>query len=331
MMIPIGAIVAWFDGRRNQIVGEIDDSVQIFAPRAIAEAKNDHITFATTKVRKEFESLLHSTESKLILVDKQLFTDFNLSAIPAGKTLIVSQDPKADIIAFCAHFLDFQKLEETGSIHASAEIAADVILGKGVNIGAFAVIGQGCKIGDYATIGSGTSINNAELGRYVEIGTNSAIGGTGFGYAKMKDSDAYTQFPHYGRVLIHDCVSIGSNTCIDRGSLSDTVIEEGVKIDNLVHIAHNVKIGRNSLVIACSMVAGSTVIGENCWIAPSSTIRNAVVIGRNATVGLAATVTKDVEENQTVMGSPGMDMADFLDLRKAQKAAITALRGSPKE
>jgi UDP-3-O-[3-hydroxymyristoyl] glucosamine N-acyltransferase len=195
-------------------------------------------------------------------------------------------------------------------------------MGKNVTIGAFATIAAGCTIGDCSDIGSGTVIKNADIGRHVEIGSNTVIGGTGFGYAKMEGSEAYAQFPHYGRVLICDNVSIGSNTCIDRGSLSDTLIEEGVKIDNLVHIAHNVKIGKNSLVIACSMIAGSTVIGENCWIAPASTIRNGIHIGKNATVGLAATVTKNVEEGQTVMGSPAADIDEFLLLRSIHKEAI---------
>jgi UDP-3-O-[3-hydroxymyristoyl] glucosamine N-acyltransferase len=114
-------------------------------------------------------------------------------------------------------------------------------------------------------------------------------------------------------------VHIGNNTCIDRGSLSDTILYEGVKVDNLVHIAHNVKIGKNSLIIAQSMIAGSVTIGENCWIAPSSCIRNAVKIGNQVTIGLASTVTKNVPDNSTVLGSPALPIEEFVKLRKIQK------------
>lgn len=321
-MIPIKEIMQWFESRGNVILGEPDATITINAPRAIAEAKNINITFATAKIKTQFVTLINTTESKLILVDKQLIAELQFKDPPAGKTIVISENPKADIIAFCRHFLDFQKEPKASKIHPSAAIGENVVMGKNVTIGAFVEIAAGCTIGDYAEIGSGTVIKNADIGSHVEIGPNTVIGGTGFGYAKMKDSEAYAQFPHYGRVLIHDNVAIGSNSCIDRGSLSDTVIEEGVKIDNLVHIAHNVRIGKNSLVIACSMIAGSTVIGENCWIAPASTIRNAITIGKGATVGLAATVTKDVEEGQTVMGSPATDMEEFLLLRKIQKANI---------
>ena len=117
---------------------------------------------------------------------------------------------------------------------------------------------------------------------------------------------------------------IGNNTCIDRGSLKDTVIGEGVKIDNLVHIAHNVNIGKNSLIIACSMIAGSVDIGENSWVAPSSTIRNAITIGKNTTIGLASTVVKSVPDNTTVIGNPAIARDDFLLLRKQQKEYLAS-------
>jgi len=104
--------------------------------------------------------------------------------------------------------------------------------------------------------------------------------------------------------------------------LKDTVIENGVKIDNLVHIAHNVRIGENSLVIACSMIAGSVEIGENCWVAPAASVINNVKVGDGATLGLSSSITKDVEEGQVVVGNPAMDISQFKLLRGIQKEAI---------
>src|SRR5690606_24694729 len=122
--------------------------------------------------------------------------------------------------------------------------------------------------------------------------------------------------------IIGNDVHIGHNTCIDRGSLSDTIIKGGVKIDNLVHIAHNVEIGENSLIIACSMIAGSVVIGANCWVAPSSAIRNAITIGKNTTIGIGSTVNKSIGENETVLGNPAIPLDDFVKLRKEEKERL---------
>jgi UDP-3-O-[3-hydroxymyristoyl] glucosamine N-acyltransferase len=141
----------------------------------------------------------------------------------------------------------------------------------------------------------------------VRIGAGCSIGLHGFGYAKAPDG-SWLRFPHVGRVVIEEGVEIGSNVCIDRGSLTDTRICSGVKIDNHVHIAHNVIIGRNTLVIAHAMIGGSVTIGESCWIAPGALIKNKVTIGDGATVGLGAVVLHDVDPGVTVVGNPAMPL-----------------------
>jgi UDP-3-O-[3-hydroxymyristoyl] glucosamine N-acyltransferase len=122
-------------------------------------------------------------------------------------------------------------------------------------------------------------------------------------------------------VRIDDDVDIGANSCVDRGVLDNTWIKRGAKIDNLVHISHNVVIGEDAIVIALTMLGGSVVVGDRAWIAPSATVINQRVIGADATVGLSAVVTKDVQDGQTVMGSPAVDQAQF----KAANAAIKRL------
>jgi UDP-3-O-[3-hydroxymyristoyl] glucosamine N-acyltransferase len=105
-------------------------------------------------------------------------------------------------------------------------------------------------------------------------------------------------------VIIEDCVDIGANTCIDRGTLGNTVIRRGAKIDNLVHIAHNVVVGENTMVIANAMIGGSTEIGADSWVAPSATLRDAIQIGAASTVGLGAVVTKSVPDGEVWAGNP---------------------------
>tara|TARA_Y100000034_G_scaffold122190_1_gene167351 strand:+ start:57 stop:800 length:744 start_codon:yes stop_codon:yes gene_type:complete len=140
-------------------------------------------------------------------------------------------------------------------------------------------------------------------GKNVQIGENCSIGNDGFQYIKDPMGDLI-KFPHFGNVIIEDNVEIANNVCIDRGALSNTIIHKGAKIDNLVHIAHNVEIGENTMVIALAMVAGSVKIGKNCWISPSSCIKNKITIGDNVLIGMGAVVIKDVESNSVMIGNP---------------------------
>ena len=126
----------------------------------------------------------------------------------------------------------------------------------------------------------------------------------GFGY-ELNEQGVYERIKHTGNVVIGDYVEIGSNTCIDKAVLGSTYIEDHCKIDNLVHIAHGVRIGRNSVIIANSMIAGSTVIGENVWVAPSASVLNKLKIADNAFVGMGAVIIRDVEQGDVVAGNPG--------------------------
>lgn len=136
----------------------------------------------------------------------------------------------------------------------------------------------------------------------LKIGKNTVIGGEGFGFAK--DGDEWLRMPHIKKVIIGDNVEIGSNCTIDRGCLTNTVIGNGVKIDNLCHIAHGVVIGDNTIIAAGTIIAGSVTIGKNVWIAPNSTIKNGVTIGDNAFIGMASNVLKDIPANETWIGNP---------------------------
>lgn len=214
---------------------------------------------------------------------------------------IIVENPRR---AFQKILIDFFLEKRKPYISSSANISEKVQLGEGISIGMNVVIEEGCIIGNNVKILHNTVImKNTLIGNNVTIGANNTIGGTGFGYEKDEEGD-FELIPHIGNVIIKDNVDIGNNTCIDRAVLGSTILENNVKIDNLVHIAHGVKVGRNSVVIANAMVAGSVNIGENSWIAPSSSIINKKDVGANALVGLGAVVTKNVENNTIVAGNP---------------------------
>lgn len=158
---------------------------------------------------------------------------------------------------------------------------------------------------EYAHHKNGTVFHDSvkQNGDAVLIGSNNSIGFEGFGFHKGK------RIPHKGGVLIGSNVEIGSNTCIDRAVIGDTVIGDNVKIDNLVHIAHGVKIGNGSIIVAGAVICGSVTIGENVWVGANACIRQHLTIGDNAVIGMGAVVVKDVPAGQTVAGNPAKQLS----------------------
>ncbi len=157
------------------------------------------------------------------------------------------------------------------TVPASAAIGPHVSIGKGVRLGEGVVINAGCVIGDGAAIGDGsvlyprvTVYHHCQIGQRCIIHAGAVIGADGFGFAP--DGQDWVKIPQIGRVLIGNDVEIGASTTIDRGALDDTIIEDGCKLDNLVHIGHNCVIGRNSVIAGCVGIAGSTVFGEHCIV-----------------------------------------------------------------
>jgi UDP-3-O-[3-hydroxymyristoyl] glucosamine N-acyltransferase len=191
------------------------------------------------------------------------------------------------------------EISKTAVIHSTSKI------GHNVSIGHFVVVEEGCIIGDNSQIGNHNAIlSRTIIGENVKIGNNNTIGGVGFGYEKNEFGE-YELMPHIGNVIINNNVEIGNNTAIDRAVLGSTILMENCKVDNLVHIAHGVVVGRNSLIIANAMIGGSTIIGDNVWFAPSASILQKKNIANNATIGMGAVILKDVLEGEVIIGNPG--------------------------
>ena len=177
-------------------------------------------------------------------------------------------------------------------------------------------VGENCFIGHHSFIGADVTLeDNVYVGHNVTIqnrvyikentiiGSGCVIGGDGFGYYK-DDRGISKKVPHFGGVIIGKNVEIGSNTCIDRGTLDDTIIGDYVKIDNLCHIAHNVQIGEKSKVIALSVLAGSCKLGEAVYVAPGTLVKNQVKVGAGSVIGMGGMVLKDVEKGKVMVGAP---------------------------
>ena len=246
--------------------------------------------------RTNKNELLKESKSKVIICSHD--NDFE-SNYP-DKLFIKVLNPK---LVYLRIVREFFTIKPEYGIDKTAIISSKSIIHKESYIGPYCVIGD-VKIGKNTFIHENCSIrDNTLIGNNVNIKPNTIIGGDGFGYS-VNEHGNQEKFPHIGGVIIEDDVDIGSNTCIDKGTLGNTLISKGAKIDNLVHIAHNVKIGKNSMIIAQAMIGGSTEIGDNSWISPSSCIRDAITIGSNVMIGLGSLVTKSVPDNEIWMGSP---------------------------
>jgi UDP-3-O-[3-hydroxymyristoyl] glucosamine N-acyltransferase len=231
-----------------------------------------------------------------------ILPEFDRSLAKPSCNYIVVENPRS---VFRQVLQQWFSPEKKFGISASARIAAGVELGEKIFIGENVVIEAPSSLGEGCSIGHNTVIHsNTRMGKDVIVGSNCTIGGTGFGYEK-NEKGRYEAIPHIGGVVLGNNVEIGNNTCIDRGVLNNTTIGESVKIDNLVHIAHGVQIGPNTLVIAHAMVGGSTVIGDNVWISPAASLLNKIKVGNDAVIGMGSVVIKDVERGQTIAGNPG--------------------------
>ena len=213
---------------------------------------------------------------------------------------IVTDDPKRVFFGILNHFFPV-KLASHG-ISKNAVVLSDKV-GENVSIGPNCYIGEDVYISDDVVIHSNVIIEcKCRIGKGSEIFSGTVIGSDGFGY--YYEGDIPYREPHYGGVIIGEYVDIGANTCIDKGVLSDTVIGDHTKIDNLCHIAHNVQIGEKCLVISGSVICGSVTIGDNDYIAPGTIVKDQVTVGKKVFVGIGSVVTGDVKEDTSVFGVP---------------------------
>lgn len=243
-----------------------------------------------------------SSVAKVILTDDTVHYSDILKK--QGKTVIVVKDPKRALaIVGNEFFVD----TFTPGIHSSCIIDPDAEIADDVSIAPFVQIGK-ARIGKGTVISANVRIyDDVVIGDYCFIKEGAVIGGQGYGYEIDNEGNRF-RFPQIGGVIIGNHVDIGGNTCIDRGALSDTIIEDYAKIDNLCHVAHNVHIGKNAMVIACSEVSGSCKIGENAWIGPNTSVRDWRNIGSNSTIGIGSNVVKDVPSNEVWAGNPAKKM-----------------------
>lgn len=228
-------------------------------------------------------------------------------------------------------------------IHPTAQIGADVEIGEGAAVGPYCVIGDGARIGARAqlhplvTLGPGAAVGEASviypnvavyhevvIGARVVIHAGSVIGSEGFGYAH--DGEEHVHIPHAGTVVVEDDVEIGANVTIDRGTTGPTVVGRGTKIDNLVQIAHNVKIGRHCLLAGQVGLAGSATLGDGVVLGGQAGVSDHIVVGEGAAAGARAGLVTDIPSGAVVIGMPARPRAEQLRIEAAARRLPDLLR-----
>lgn len=271
------------------------------------EADKHSLVFIDSN-KPEKNLLSEQTKADVVICDDETFFSDKLLE---QKCFIVVDNPKL-IFSKIGNALILKKPKF--GIHPTAFIHPDAKISPMTYIGPFTYVGC-CEIDAGSIIyGHAHLLDGVKIGKNVIINAGCVIGSDGFGYIK-DEQDEWENFPHMGGVIIEDNVEIGANTCVDKGALGNTLIKKGAKIDNLVHIAHNVKVGKNALVIADAMIGGSVNLGDGSWISPSAVLRDQISVGSNSLVGMGALVTKDIPDNQIWAGSPARPLEELRQIQ----------------
>ena len=281
----------------------------------IEEGRPGTMTFLANPI---YTSYIYTTLASIIVVNE----DFVPSQSVSG-TLIRVRDAYMAFAQLLEMFSknnhDKQGISSHACISKTAKIGTNVYIAEFVSIGEHVVIGNDVKIypnssiGDHSSIGENSVLNagvriyhDSVIGKNCTIHSGVVIGSDGFGFAPQ-DGSEFKKVVQTGNVVIEDNVEIGSNTCIDRATLGSTIIRNGVKLDNLIQIAHNVEIGENTVIAAQCGIAGSTKIGKNCMIGGQVGMVGHLTIGDNVKIGAQSGIEHDIKDNEMYLGSPALE------------------------
>ena len=300
-----------------------DGSQKITMLGKIQDAKKGQISFLSNP---KYEQFIYTTQASAVIVSKDFVPRKELTT-----TLILVDDPYSSFTRLLEEYHKMVSFQKSG-VEQPSFIGENSVIGQGFYRGAFSYIGHNVKIGDNAkiyphayigdnvVIGHDTIIHSGvkvyadtRIGNNCVIHAGTVIGSDGFGFAPQEDG-SYKTIPQLGTVVIEDNVAIGANTVIDCATLfgDATTIHKGVKLDNLIQIAHNVEIGQNTVIAAQSGISGSTKIGDNCLFAGQVGIAGHLVIANNTSIGAQAGIPKSIKETgQKLMGYPAFDYMDY--------------------
>ncbi|GIL23304.1 MAG: UDP-3-O-acylglucosamine N-acyltransferase [Bacteroidota bacterium] len=305
----------------GEVRGDASGKISMLAK--IQDAQKGQVAFLSNP---KYEHFIYSTQASAVIVKRGFQPRKELTT-----TLILVDDPYSSFTALLEEYhklISFQKsgVEQPSFLSESATIGKNIYRGAFSYIGNQVTIGDNVKIYPHVFIGDNTIIGNntilhpnvkiyagSRIGNNCVIHAGTVIGSDGFGFAPQEDG-SYKTIPQLGNVLIEDNVTIGANTVIDCATLfgDSTIIRQGVKLDNLIQIAHNVEVGKNTVIAAQAGISGSTKVGENNMIAGQVGIAGHLVIANRTQIGAQAGISKSVkEEGQQLLGYPAIDIKEY--------------------
>jgi UDP-3-O-[3-hydroxymyristoyl] glucosamine N-acyltransferase len=301
---------------KGKLVGEPEAKINQVAK--IEEAKAGSLSFVANP---KYEEYLYSTDASIIIINE----DYELKQ-PVKATLIRVKDAYSSFAYLLEKYNEIQSNAGKKGIEQPSYISKTASIGKNVYVGSFTYIGDnaligdnvkiypGCYIGDNVVVNEETKLfasvkiyDDCSVGARVTIHSGTVIGGDGFGFAPQKDG-SFKKVPQIGNVIIEDDVEIGANTTIDRATMGSTIIKKGVKLDNLIQIAHNVEIGENTVIAAQSGISGSTKIGKHNMIGGQVGVVGHIQTANGTKVGAQSGITKSISTpNTSVNETPAFD------------------------
>ena len=297
--------IADFIGGR--VEGNEQATIKTFAK--IEEGKEGAITFLSNP---KYTQYIYDTKASVVLVNEDLHLEH-----PVNCTLIRVKNAY-ECVAKLMQMYAASLPKKTG-IDPLAFVAKTAVIGKDVWIAPFAYVGEGVKIGDGTMIYSHVTIyDGCQIGKNVTIHAGSVIGSDGFGFAP--NQEGYEKIPQLGIVIIEDNVEIGANTCVDRSTMGQTIIHKGVKLDNLIQVAHNCEIGENTVMSAQVGMAGSTKIGAWCMVGGQAGFSGHIKIADKTFVGAQSGVISNTKGNgEQLIGAPAIDPKVFFKAQAVMK------------
>ena len=297
--------IAEFIGGR--VEGNEETTISTFAK--IEEATEGAITFLSNP---KYTSYIYDTKASIVLINDDLELEH-----PVEPTLI--RVPNAyECVAKLMQMYAASLPKKTG-VDPLAFVSKTAEIGKDVYVGPFAYIGEGVKIGDGTRIFPNVTIyDGCKIGKNVTIHAGAVIGADGFGFAP--NTEGYEKIPQLGTVIIEDNVEIGANTCVDRSTMGETIIHKGVKLDNLIQVAHNCEIGENTVMSAQVGMAGSTKIGAWCMVGGQAGFSGHIKIADKTFVGAQSGVISNTKGNgEQLIGAPAIDPKVFFKAQAVMK------------
>ena len=293
---------------RGEIVGDANATVNTFAK--IEEGKPGSITFLSNP---KYEHYIYDTEASIVLVNRDFVPEKPIKAtlikvndayetLAKLMTLYEQSKPKSKGVADTAVVAESAQVGKDVFIGAYAVIDEGVVIGNNTQIYPHTYIGKDARIGEGCLIYSGVNVyHDCQIGNRVTLHSGVVIGADGFGFAPTPNG--YEKIPQIGNVIIEDDVEIGANSCVDRATMGSTIVHKGVKLDNLIQIAHNVEIGTNTVMAAQTGIAGSTKMGEWCVMAGQVGVSGHIKIGNHVTLGPQSGVISSIPDGKTMMGT----------------------------